>query len=325
MEVHLYQLVTVHLFISICGLSLAMDYGSNADVGAADVARLKSDSGLESDMSRDLLTTSHDSHSTSRDIGSKTADSSFKLRDMFSIDRKLIFYKLFYFGCFGGISTVVSYLAIFLKQQGLDAVQVGVLFGLRSVAGFISGPLFGSCADQYGRRRLVLMVCIVAWTAFCAALYHVPSPTRITTCPRNPQSRRVNPAFDIFHRNTRELIQNQTSDMSPSAMRADRSWLYQADALKTVCFLSFFLVIFGHVFESPSMALSDAGTLRTLGTGRLDEYGAQRAWGAVGWGIRYVGITTNESWGYVGSGLRYVGWSYVNIVTILHGVLQVGV
>ena len=70
-------------------------------------------------------------------------------------------------------------------------------------------------------------------------------------------------------------------------MREDLSWLYEPDGAYRVFIICLVIICGGELFQSPTTAMSDAATLQILGRDQLEKYGAQRAWGPLGWAARY--------------------------------------
>jgi MFS family permease len=66
-------------------------------------------------------------------------------------------------------------------------------------------------------------------------------------------------------------------------LREDLYWLYDPTDARRVFVVCLLIICGGELFQAPTTAMSDAATLQILGRERLDEYGAQRAWGPVGW------------------------------------------
>jgi len=97
-------------------------------------------------------------------------------------ERRLFPIKVFYFSFIGAFGVVNSYAVVFLKQDGLSPVQIGVIYGIRPLLGFISAPVWGAIADRYNIRRVLMLMSMLAWLAFFSGLYFVESPTRRVAC-----------------------------------------------------------------------------------------------------------------------------------------------
>jgi len=70
-------------------------------------------------------------------------------------------------------------------------------------------------------------------------------------------------------------------------MRQDLWWLYEPVSADRVFIICLLIICGGELFQSPTTSMSDAATLQILGRDQLDKYGAQRAWGPLGWASRY--------------------------------------
>ena len=96
---------------------------------------------------------------TSSNVNKKSGFSRF----VSSFDVNLIPFKLYYFSFFFAHSSLLSYLPLYLKQLGLMAGQVGIIVGLRYFLE-IFGVFWGAVADKYKKRKLFVLVAVVAFT-----------------------------------------------------------------------------------------------------------------------------------------------------------------
>ena len=209
--------------------------------------------------------------------------------DLCHCRRDLLAIKLFYFAFLGALGVVLPYMAVFLKQLGLSAYQIGIISGVRPALGFISGPLWGAIADRFQIRRILMMISMLSWLGFFVALYMVQSPERVP-CPTVLEPHRP------LYRLRRGLDDNKTSEsglntsyISPAdqeLLREDLSWMYSPSSLYIVFITCLLLICGGELFQAPTTAMSDAATLQILGREELEHYGAQRAWGPIGWAVR---------------------------------------
>jgi len=71
-------------------------------------------------------------------------------------------------------------------------------------------------------------------------------------------------------------------------LREHLEWLYEPESAHRVFIICLLIICGGEVFQSPTTSMSDAATLQILGRDQLDKYGAQRAWGPIGWAARYM-------------------------------------
>ena len=95
------------------------------------------------------------------DAKAERAKRAFKI--LGSVDVNLIPYKLYYFSFFFAHSSLLPYLPLYLKQLGLIARQAGFIVGVRYFLE-IFGVLWGAVADKFKRRKLFVLIAIVAFT-----------------------------------------------------------------------------------------------------------------------------------------------------------------
>lgn len=214
-----------------------------------------------------------------------------RIKEYFRVDRALIPIKLFYLTFIGGIGCVLPYVAVFLKQVGLSPQQIGLISGIRPIVGFISGPVWGILGDRFGIRKTLLLVSIAAWLAFYVGFYFIPSPERAESCPEDLQQLNQRALRDSDNSSDKVEVIKFANGSLQHLTQEDKDrliesigWIYDPHGVTQVLILSLFIIVGGEFFQSPTTALSDAGTLQTLGPGGLENYGTQRAFGAIGWG-----------------------------------------
>jgi len=211
--------------------------------------------------------------------------------------RELLALKVYYFAFFGSFGVVIKYSSIFLKQHGLSAIEIGAIAGVRPLIGFVSAPVWGALADRYGIRRFLMIASLVAWLVFFTGLYMVREPVRRTECPESLQPFLQREALrKILDRDKRMFVNGSSSsgrsnssllgEEEQAVLREDLDWLYEPTSRYYVFIICLIIIVGGEFFQSPTTAMADAATLQILGRERLHQYGAQRAWGQVGWAIR---------------------------------------
>ena len=203
----------------------------------------------------------------------------------------LMFIKCFYFSFIGALGCVLPFLSIYYKQQGLTPQQIGLISGLRPVIGFTSGPLLGAISDRFKIRRVMLLISLLAWLGVFTGLAFVPTPDRKDECPEDVHPHRA--VLDIHKDDEDIMYVVETADGSENVTKAEYNilresigWIYEDDDLNRIFVTILLLILLGEFFQSPTTALSDAGTIQELGMENLEYYGSQRAWGPVGWAVR---------------------------------------
>ena len=73
--------------------------------------------------------------------------------------------------------------------------------------------------------------------------------------------------------------------------------IFQLNDIRKVFFLFLLLIIIGEFFCCPSMTLADTAVLTLLGTENADQYGRQRMFASIGWGLTmfFVCLTLDHS------------------------------
>ena len=229
----------------------------------------------------------------------------------------VIFCGIFHFSFVGAYGCVLPYISIYMKQLGLSPQQIGLISGLRPIVGFCSAPFWGALGDQFKIRRWLLVLSLMSWLAFFVGLFHIRPPNETDSCPTDIALIRRSYNMPLLHKRQLSADDNQTdnifsvidevidlvdrrvnnndtdvvewSEDELESMTMYRGWMYEAGSLWRVFITCLSLIVAGEVFQSPASALSDTGTLHTLEDAglSLDNYGYIRAWGALGYGIRY--------------------------------------
>ena len=201
--------------------------------------------------------------------------------EFFRIEKHLLKYKSFFFFFSGAIGAVFPYFSIYYKQLGFSPNQIGIISGVRPIVGFCSGPLWGSLADRYRLRRIILMIGALGWLVFITAIGFVPPPKLDPNCGY----------VDALKGNfTLKSYKGPPAELRPGAsaeetLQESRGWMFDQIDLQRVFFTIMILVIFGEAVQSPTGALADSGCVEELGSYDLHKYGHQRAFGSLSLGI----------------------------------------
>ena len=78
---------------------------------------------------------------------------------------------------FGGFTLVMSFLPLYLRELGItdvarNALWSGVLIAITPLMASVMGPLWGSLADRYGLKPMVLRATVgvaISWVVFATA------------------------------------------------------------------------------------------------------------------------------------------------------------
>uniref|UniRef100_A0A6G3MM25 Major facilitator superfamily domain-containing protein 6 (Trinotate prediction) n=1 Tax=Henneguya salminicola TaxID=69463 RepID=A0A6G3MM25_HENSL len=91
--------------------------------------------------------------------------------------------KITYFFLFGSYGAIWPYLALYFRQNGLNAGYVGIIAGVRPMIQFISCPFWAVIADKYKASRIILNMSIISWLVMTVFLF-IPKPSTVQ-CPNN--------------------------------------------------------------------------------------------------------------------------------------------
>ncbi|KAL4228571.1 hypothetical protein ACF0H5_011621 [Mactra antiquata] len=213
--------------------------------------------------------------------------------DFFKVEPHLMKFKSFFFFFGGAIGSVFPYFSIYYKQLGLSPNQIGIISGLRPLIGFCSGPVWGSLADRFRIRRIMLFCSALGWLSFITSIGFVPSPEHSDEqCPlvRDFVDDPNNTLYanmtvgDSVRDTFNDLHKLRPDNSAEESLMESRGWIYDPDDLFRVYITVMILVVLGEVVQSPCGALADSGCIETLGNKDMHKYGHQRAWGSLGLG-----------------------------------------
>ena len=220
----------------------------------------------------------------------------FRDPSFFKIETRLLKYKSYFFFFGGAIGSVFPYMSVYFKQLGFSPNEIGIISGCRPLVGFCSGPIWGSLADRFRMRRLMLCVSTLGWLALVTSIGFVP-PARFTDdkCGLveefigQAQNGTFNGSEVDVAPDIRKEFKNEHKlrpDITPQdSLMESRGWMVDSKDLARVFGIVLFLVVFGELVQSPAGALADSGCIEALGDRDLHKYGHQRAWGSLGLGL----------------------------------------
>lgn len=216
--------------------------------------------------------------------------------DIFNVEWHMLKFKAFFFFFGGAIGAVFPYFSVYYKQLGLSPNQIGIVSGLRPLIGFCSGPLWGSLADRFRLRRIILFVSALGWLVFITCIGFIPPPKISNAqCPYvyefvgnvdNVSTSSLPTDIGVSKADFNSLHDLRGGEVTPEeSLMESRGWIYDSFDLHRVFVTIMILVVLGELVQSPCGALADSGCIETLGNKDMHKYGHQRAWGSLGLGI----------------------------------------
>jgi MFS family permease len=136
----------------------------------------------------------------------------------------LSMYKLVFLTLYGAFGSTLVYLPLYFKYLGLNAAQVGILTGIRPFIQTIGAPIGGFLADKYKRRKLIMVISLLAFVLkhLSILMVHPSHQTCILRMPDNASSLHSN-----ITNTTRRMGLETPSNLSKSDFDAKKTSRHQ--------------------------------------------------------------------------------------------------
>ena len=229
----------------------------------------------------------------------------------------MLVYKLFYFCCISAMS-ITPFIGLYFKHLGMSASDIGKLTAARPISVAISQPLIGYLTDKWQCPKSTVVIGGTIWIGSALVMgIIIPLPEQ-KPCEliqedfqqNQKQANCVLPYQQVIgssdgllvrksrkssslnltrNKSLEEDYDNQCDSLNPT-LTEDQSWIYTTESLKSV----FYILLVSHSLfglgYNPLHSIADAESVNTLQELDIDmaEYGKQRAFGSLGWGIAYV-------------------------------------
>lgn len=238
---------------------------------------------------------------------------------VFVVDRRTIFCKLYYFTACAAFGSIRPFLSIFLKQRGLSPLEIGVVSGVRTFAGSVSGITLSVISDRFHIRRILFIITLLGYLATGSLICFLPNPPRATVCPdllitdslSRPNAKSVSnwtstplastatsTAAGNSKLNASATVSSEPTTLSTLSGPGERKtnhypkeslwWLYEPSSHEIQFFIVLVTLALGEAFLVPYQTFGDIGILHVLEERASTGYGAQRSWGPLGFGITWV-------------------------------------
>ncbi|XP_077997023.1 major facilitator superfamily domain-containing protein 6-like [Glandiceps talaboti] len=211
-----------------------------------------------------------------------------------------------YFFTFGyAFGSVGPFLEGYFKQRGMTDRRIRIMTGIRPFVAFIFIPLINVFCDYFQKRKIALLVSLMALILMMSIMGVVPPPEE-KSCEEIQKhlgnKTNVSQSSHLLgggggeggRKRSLQLVIRQSDDFLPIDDNNnsdisdlvddlegdglhDRSWLYTESSLDSLFAGYMALLIVGEMFTSPTESLADTATFYSLGEKRLTYYGIQRA------------------------------------------------
>ncbi|CAF3571774.1 unnamed protein product [Rotaria socialis] len=93
-----------------------------------------------------------------------------------SVDRTLLYAKLFYFWYFAAFGSLFPLLSIYFKQMGMGPSYCGILMGFRPFVEFVSAPFWSVVSTRFRQAKNILLMALLSWIVFTLAIGLINPP-----------------------------------------------------------------------------------------------------------------------------------------------------
>lgn len=227
------------------------------------------------------------------------------------VDRSLLVYKAFYFFYFAALGSLQPYLALYFKHSlQLPVHLAGIVIGIRPFCLFVSAPILGTIADKYRKVRAVLLVALFSYITYCLILTVVPpvnmsclsevnkklNHTAINeTNIHSNHTKQESILKHVIHNHKLKEKQHKHMEIKERGNMDlwKQNWIFDVyrkidnktyEKAKVIFVVVLTITVAGELLGATSNTLADVATLQNLGNHPTD-YGEQRLWGEIGWGI----------------------------------------
>lgn len=205
-----------------------------------------------------------------------------------------------------GLSSFIPYKSIYQKQLGMSTAQNGLIQAIMQLVSLFSPPIAGLVTDKTKAYKMIIGSLFFFSVAFTIPFYFVPSEdstyavVNVDCClPAGEFSSVVCKGNASVNNHTICSADRNMSVVMDSGMYADCTGTYVNCTLPskptdtygiTFALLVAFTALMSF-FLAPMTPLLDSSAMDTLGRERVSRFGAQRLWGAVGFGIVGLGVS----------------------------------
>ena len=209
----------------------------------------------------------------------------------YSINKRYIVSKGFYFTFFSAQGSLLPYLSLYFKQLQLPATQVGLITGLKPYIAFFFIPFWGCVADRFKKAKVLFFISMLAVVGGMVAYALVPlkicginkiqpaSRSTMAFAPRNSTS------YDSVSKVAEQWTEN-TPWAHPDIITLQDHNNNSKKRNRPVFLYLLIATILSTILSCPGLTLADTATVNVLKENQeTHKYGKQRLWGSIGYGL----------------------------------------
>lgn len=218
------------------------------------------------------------------------------------------------------LACFVPYKALYQLQLGLTPSQNGIVQAIEKFMTLLAPPLIGVAADKLSRHKILMIVCVLLSVVFTIPMYFIPPMNKVDSMQCCIEDETIvscdsinienctysNDNTSIFGncKSTVHVDYSISCTLNSIEENLNSSSKYQCEnsinnlmvctvfdtnfdpdkPSLTFILLIVFTILFSF-FIFPVSPLIDAAAFNMLGPTRLSEYGKQRLWGSLGFGV----------------------------------------
>lgn len=134
------------------------------------------------------------------------------------VQQGLALAKSFYFFFFAAFGSLFPLMAVYFKQQGMDAGQCGFLIGVRPIIEYLATPFWSKMSDRFQKGKVMLLVAVISWIAFTLPIGFVHPPVVSCKYYNGSQYLVKMPESSRRKRSVAEEIQGQEGYLTPDTV-----------------------------------------------------------------------------------------------------------
>ncbi|KAL3211793.1 hypothetical protein MRX96_036270 [Rhipicephalus microplus] len=221
--------------------------------------------------------------------------------------------KAHYFFYYGALSGFLPFIGVLIKDRGVSAVEVGLIYTVAPFFSAASKPIFGAIVDHSKKIKVVILSFLICIMGTFAAINFLPAVTggvtggassthnlSISITPKDIASRLL--VIPIAALNfTQMALVNPFCDLSCVQEGNQSVNNVQHENQRQVFWLYCIFVTVNYAAIGCANSLTDTGCFELLeseGADSKNRFGLHRLWGTVGWGVFAAGS------GYLIDGLK---------------------
>ncbi|XP_071963287.1 major facilitator superfamily domain-containing protein 6-like [Antedon mediterranea] len=191
---------------------------------------------------------------------------------------------------YGALACIAPYLSLYLRQLGLDAFRIGMLFTIRPALGVFCTPLWGFIADRFKIWRFVFILSIIGLMMFGPIVILFKPAERepcdvaisnlATLLDVPPDNYSTNFNQSVYENEA--YLDELKETMIEIEAQKDKTWLYEPEGVVTLFWEFVFVIVLYEIFFAANLSFLDVSIISEL-KDNPKFYSKFRSFGSLGW------------------------------------------